>query len=228
MFVTALIMGFAGSLHCAGMCSPLAMAVTNVSSAAFVNRVLYNLGRITTYGILGAIIASIGYVLPITKFQHLLSIGLGILLITLAAIGMTDVKIPFLSTGLTKATTILKSLFAKFLRHRNAGGMFLLGSLNGLLPCGLTYLALSFCITLTSPLAGFVYMFTFGLGTLPVMLGLVSIINLITVKLKWNVRTITTGLMALSGVILIARVFFVHIPEAHTNHASVIDIVICR
>jgi uncharacterized protein len=228
MLLTALIMGFAGSLHCAGMCSPLALAVTNLNGPAFRNRLLYNLGRITMYGILGALIASIGYVIPLTKFQHILSIGLGVLLIALAAIGMTDVRIPLLTTGLAKITTLLKAMFAKFLRHKNPAAMMLLGALNGLLPCGLTFLALSFCITLTSPFVGFAYMFTFGIGTLPVMLGLVSIIKLITVKLQWNIKSITTGLMALSGILLIARVFLVHLPEAHAQHSSVMDIVICR
>lgn len=227
MLVAALILGFAGSLHCAGMCSPLAMAVTNLQGPALTNRVLYNFGRIVMYGILGAIISSIGFVLPLERFQNILSIALGLFMIMMALLGMTGVKVPFITSRMAKASGLLKKVFTKFLQTKNSGSMVLLGALNGLLPCGLTFLALSFCIALDTPSAGFAYMFTFGIGTLPVMLGLVSILPFITGKLKWNIKTVTTSLMALSGVLLIARVFLLHLPEAH-QHASVVDIVICR
>jgi len=228
MFITALIMGFAGSLHCAGMCSPLAMAVTNAQSRAMYNRILYNLGRITTYGLLGVIIASIGYILPFTKFQNILSIALGVSLIMMAAIGITGLNIPVITPIMIRFTGVLKTFFSKFIHNKSPWALLFLGSLNGLLPCGLTLLALSFCLTANSPLEGFVYMFTFGIGTLPVMLGLVSIFNIITLKLKWNIKSVTTGLMVLSGMLLIARVFILHIPEGHPEHSSFIDIVICR
>src|SRR5688572_23370817 len=99
MFLTALIMGITGSLHCAGMCSPLAMSVTSMRSSAFSNRLLYNLGRITTYGMLGALVTAIGYVLPMSKFQNLLSIVLGLTLITMAALGTTGVRIPLVTAA---------------------------------------------------------------------------------------------------------------------------------
>ena len=74
MVLTALIMGLTGSLHCVGMCSPLAMAVGNMNTRAFLNRVIYNAGRIVTYGVLGLGIAGVGLALPISKFQNLVSI----------------------------------------------------------------------------------------------------------------------------------------------------------
>ncbi|HEY0656519.1 MAG TPA: sulfite exporter TauE/SafE family protein [Chryseosolibacter sp.] len=227
MLAAALIMGFAGSLHCAGMCSPLALAVTNMKSKAFANRILYNAGRISMYGLLGALFASIGYIFPINNFQTALSLGLGLVMIVLAVLGMTDVKVPFVAATMARVTAALKNVFSRFLTKKNPAAMIVLGSINGLLPCGLTFLALSFCVTLHSPLSGFAYMFTFGLGTLPVMLGLISILNVVTMKLKWDVKTVTTGLMALSGILLIARVFLVHAPEAH-GHSPIVDIVICR
>ena len=228
MLLSALIMGVAGSLHCAGMCSPLVMTVTNRRSSGISNRLLYNLGRITTYGVLGAIVATIGYVLPLSGFQNLLSLTLGLTLIALALVGTTGVRIPVLTAALARLMGVLKKAFSKILYQKNPGSLLLLGSLNGLLPCGLTLLALSFCITLQTPAEGFVYMFIFGIGTLPIMLGFVSVIGFVKTRLNWNIKAVTTGLMVLSGVLLIARVFLIHHPEGHTHELDLVDIVICR
>jgi sulfite exporter TauE/SafE len=157
MIITALVMGFAGSMHCVGMCSPLAMTVSNLS-------------RILTYGLLGAIVGGAGWALPISGFQNILTLVLGIALLTFAALGVTSVHIPVLTSAIQKLTTILKSAFGKFLQRKNYISIFILGTLNGLLPCGLTFLALTYCLTLGSIGNSFYFMLLFGVGTSPVML----------------------------------------------------------
>jgi len=228
MLLTALLMGLAGSLHCAGMCSPLAMTVTNMNRSVFSGRVLYNVGRITTYAALGAAAAAIGYVIPLSRFQNMLSLTLGSTLILMGAAGVTGVRIPLITNLLTRFTASLKRLFAKFIYRKNYGAMLLLGSLNGLLPCGLTFIALSACITLPTPAEGFLFMILFGAGTLPVMLGLVSIVDVVKNKMHWNIKQLTTGLMVLSGLLLIARVVFLHLPATPHHALDSVDIVICR
>jgi sulfite exporter TauE/SafE len=227
MWTTALLMGLAGSLHCIGMCSPLAMAVTTMSSTAKANRLIYNGGRIITYSILGGIVASLGFVLPFFKFQNLVSILLGIALL-LIGIGVLKIHIPILSILIGKFTYLLKNLFTKFLQRKNYGSMLLLGALNGLLPCGLVYIALTYCITLQSPLDGFKFMMLFGAGTLPVMLGLTSLIPGFAKRLNLNLQLITSGMLILSGILLIVRVFMVHLPHQGSFQEGVIDIVLCR
>jgi sulfite exporter TauE/SafE len=226
MFLAAFIMGLAGSLHCAGMCSPLAMTVTSMTRSVFVNRILYNVGRVATYGLLGAIAAAAGYMIPLGKFQNALSISFGMMFIVMAAVGVTGIRIPFITNSLTRFTGFVKNVFSKFIHRKHYGTQLLLGAVNGLLPCGLTFLALSFCITLPSPIDGIIYMLWFGAGTLPVMLGLISIVDLIKNKLHWNMKHVTTGLMVLSGILLIARVFLLH-PSAHRVH-DVVEITTCR
>lgn len=227
MLLTAFIMGLAGSIHCAGMCSPLVMAVTQMSRSAFYKRVIYNLGRITTYGILGAIVSTIGYILPLQKYQNVLSVTLGLVLVLLAVRGVTTFRVPLIMNGVTKFSGVVRKLFSGMINQKSYQAMWLLGALNGLLPCGLTFLALTFCLAMPSPEMGLLYMFSFGAGTLPVMLGLVSIIPYLTGKLHWKVKTVTTGLMALSGILLIARVFLVHLPETRQYVTGGIDII-CR
>jgi sulfite exporter TauE/SafE len=228
MIWTALILGFAGSLHCLGMCSPLAMAVTNLSPVASLTRLLYNLGRILTYGILGGVVASVGLVFPMIKYQNLLSIVLGIALVTIGISGISVIKIPLITSALARLNYILKNLFARILRSRSLAATFLLGSLNGLLPCGLSFLALTYCVTLAAPFDGFNFMILFGVGTLPVMLGFTSVFKWLISKLHFTSQRLTVGLLIVSGLLLIARVFIVHLPESRSFNDAVVDIVICR
>jgi uncharacterized protein len=227
MWVTALIMGLAGSLHCIGMCSPLAMVVANNSPRVSANKVVYNAGRILTYSMLGVIASSVGFVIPIFKFQNLLSIVLGIALL-LVGIGTLKANIPLLSAFIGRLTTRLKIIFSKFLQRKTLGSVLLLGSLNGLLPCGLVYIALTYCLTLQSPLEGFVFMSLFGAGTLPVMLGLTSLVQQLVKRFNISLKHLTSGMMIFTGILLIARVFIVHLPHDASLHGGVIDIVLCQ
>jgi sulfite exporter TauE/SafE len=227
MWVTALIMGLTGSLHCVGMCSPLAMAITNNRSVVSSNRLVYNAGRILTYSLLGLTIASLGFIIPVFKFQNLVSIVLGLVLLSVG-IGRINVNIPFLSAFIGRQTTTLKILFAKFLQRKSLTSVLFLGSLNGLLPCGLVYMALAYCLTLRSPWEGFLFMSVFGAGTLPVMLGLTGLIQRLVKRFNLSFQHVTSGMMILAGVLLIARVFIVHLPHKASLQEGMIDIVLCR
>jgi uncharacterized protein len=226
MVLTALIMGLTGSLHCVGMCSPLAMAVGNMNTRAFLNRVIYNAGRIVTYGVLGLTIAGVGLAFPISKFQNLISIFLGIILL-LAGTGLLKVNIPILSSAIGKLTVTLKKLFTRFLNRKNFGSVFLLGTLNGMLPCGLVWIALTYSFTLQSAMEGFSFMILFGIGTLPVMLGFTSVITQLLQRFNFNFQGITSAMLILSGILLIVRVFFLHLPHQHSLQQGVVDIVLC-
>jgi len=227
MVLTALIMGLTGSLHCVGMCSPLAMAVGNMNTRAFLNRAVYNAGRIVTYGLLGLTIAGVGLAFPISKFQNLVSILLGVILL-LAGIGLLKVNIPILSSAIGKLTFMLKKLFTRFLNRKHFGSVFVLGTLNGILPCGLVWIALTYSLTLQSPLEGFNFMMLFGLGTLPVMLGFTSIITQLLKRFKFNFQHITSAMLILSGILLIVRVLIIHLPHQHSLQQGVVDIVLCN
>jgi sulfite exporter TauE/SafE len=227
MVLTALVMGFAGSLHCIGMCSPLAMAVTNLNPRVALNRLIYNVGRIFTYGILGAIVGTLGWTMPFGNFQNLVSILLGVTLLIFGVLGVSNLRVPGLTNILQHATTYLKKLFGKFLQQKNYSSVLILGSLNGILPCGLTFLALTFCLTLNSPIDSFYYMVLFGLGTLPAMLGFTAILMSFLKRFNVSLRKVTTTMLILSGCLLIARVFLFHhhnLPEEH----GMVDIILCR
>ena len=227
MIVTALIMGFAGSMHCVGMCSPLAMAVSSMNANALLNKIIYNTGRIFTYGLLGAAVTTTGFITPLSKYQNLVSIILGIGLLLIAA-GLLKPTIPFLSQAVGSFTVLLKSLFAKFIKKKNYGSILFLGVLNGFLPCGLVLIALTYALTLNSTLDGFTFMLLFGAGTLPVMLGLTGVLQYSIIRFNLNLKSITTGMLILSGALLIARVFITELPHHPSIEEGIIDIVLCK
>ena len=228
MFWTPIILGFAGSLHCLGMCSPLAVAVTSRSSKVITARVLYNFGRILTYGISGSIVASVGFALPLGKYQNVLSIAAGVMLLVIGVTGVSGFKIPFVTKGLERWSIFLKKQFSTFLTKRNNASTFILGSLNGILPCGLSYVALTYCLTLAGPIDGFNFMFLFGMGTLPVMAGFTSIFHWVIKRFSLSMRKLTTGLLVVSGLLLIGRVFYAHAAHSHGIAKGSVDVVVCR
>lgn len=164
------LLGLVGSLHCVGMCGPLALAlpVTGKSFKSFLaGRLVYNFGRITTYAMLGAIFGLIGKSFALAGFQRWISIAAGsVILIALFSSSRLAVGRPILHT-----IASLKSGFSKLLQRRTLGSLGLLGLLNGLLPCGLVYAACAVSASSGGFISGIQSMLLFGLGTTPVMLG---------------------------------------------------------
>jgi len=168
---SAFLIGLVGSVHCAGMCGPLVLALptTGNSRAAYLTgRAIYNLGRIASYCLLGAVFGLLGKSLALAGAQRWASLGAGIaILAALAASSRYGLGWPA-----TKAVAWLKASFSSLLRKRSLPALFLLGILNGMLPCGLVYVAGTSAVALGGLTSAIVYMFAFGLGTLPMMLGL--------------------------------------------------------
>ncbi len=225
MELTALVLGFAGSLHCLGMCSPLVMAVTSTKPGTLLNRMIYNAGRILTYACIGAVVSGVGFMLPLHRFQNVLSIALGVVLLIIGLGGLRNLKIPGITALVQRLTLTLKNHFAHQLKQKTRGAILLLGALNGLLPCGLTAIAFTWCLTLRGPLDGFNFMLLFGAGTLPVMLGITGILPTLARKAQWSIHRLTTSMLILSGCVLIARAFLIHLPHEHSG--NFVEIILC-
>ena len=165
--IAALLLGFLGSLHCAGMCGPLVLLtpVAGKTRAAIVaSRVLYHAGRIGVYTLIGLMFGIVGESIVLAGFQRWLSIAVGLALI-----------VGIFATAPLKARAgqipaFIKSLFGKFLRAPNYASIFALGATNGLLPCGLVYMAATASVSRGNALQSMAYMTLFGLGTLPMLL----------------------------------------------------------
>lgn len=187
---------------------------------------LYNGGRIISYGIQGVVAASVGFVFERTGLQGIFSVTLGVLLIIAGFAGMTNFNVPFISSGINRLTTFIKLRLGDFMKRKTKAALVVTGMLNGLLPCGLTYMALSYCVTITEPITGFMFMVIFGLGTLPVMLGFTSLVQKLMNYFNISFSKITTFSMVFVGLMLVSRTLYSHHNDSHPVDKD--GITVCR
>ncbi|MGJ1410709.1 sulfite exporter TauE/SafE family protein [Sphingobacterium thalpophilum] len=166
----AFFMGLLGSVHCAAMCGPLIFAIEGrqgIGWRALTNKVLYQLGRILTYGSIGLSLGTIGTLAQIQGWQRALSWSTGILLVLIALLHFMGRANQTVSRWQTMAVQPFVRLLSRWLLK--PGGSFIAGILNGLLPCGMVYMALVSAINADGPKQSFLFMLYFGLGTLPLL-----------------------------------------------------------
>lgn len=215
-FGTALALGLVGSLHCAGMCGPLALALpaSGATAMSFVaGRFAYNFGRILTYAALGLFFGAVGRTFVLVGFQRWLSIGLGVALL----VGLLAARKLALWRPVIRLVERLKAPLTALLQQRSLHSLGVLGLLNGLLPCGLVYVACAAAAATGSIGGGAAYMAVFGLGTVPMMLaiGLSRKVVPATWRLKLA-RTVPVAVVAVA-VLLILRGLSLGIPYLSPN-----------
>jgi sulfite exporter TauE/SafE len=202
-FGIAFVLGLLGSLHCAAMCGPLMLAlpVPPGGPARFAaGRVAYQLGRVATYCLLGVVAGLAGRSIVLAGMQRWLSIALGLAIL----LGFLVSKKIALSASVVRLVSKLKAAMSAQLRQRSLRSLVLLGWLNGLLPCGLVYVALAGAVTGGSVLSGMIYMAFFGLGTVPTMLGISLTGKLFPVGLRLRLRSaIPVGVCVLAGLLIL-------------------------
>ncbi len=222
MLWTAFILGLAGSLHCVGMCGPIAMALpgnTTIILRFISGRLLYQFGRITTYIGLGAIAGILGKGISLFGVQQSVSVGLGLILILVA---VYPTHKPLLNwTFLQGSLAQLKINLGKLLKHHQFASLFGVGLLNGLLPCGLVYAALTAALSTTGPLEASIYMGVFGLGTLPLMLATSFLGKLVRPQLRNHFSLAMKVCMICLGIFLVGRgVTNGNLHFFHQNHPN--------
>jgi len=210
---TALALGAIGSLHCVGMCGPLALALPAKTEATrsqhVAGRLAYNLGRAVTYAFMGIFAGILGKAMQLAGLQQAVSILLGALLLATV----------FLSTKHLPAWMIrtfykpVQHALGRILKRGSLTGLFQTGLLNGLLPCGLVYAALASASMHPGAVQGAVFMFLFGLGTLPMMF-LLSLggLRLRTPKLQPVLHRVIPAVTFIVAVLLILRGLSLNIP----------------
>lgn len=192
MLWAGFIFGLLGSFHCVGMCGAIALALPGQPGAAGAQwryvggRLLYNAGRVTTYTLLGVVVGAAGQSLRLAGWQQSLSIASGLLILLLVAVPEYHTSRLAAAFGFNRPLAHLKQTLAAFFQRKELSALYISGLLNGLLPCGLVYLALAGALSAPGFGGAAAYMFLFGLGTLPLMLGLSLTGRL--VPLVWRAR----------------------------------------
>jgi len=215
LIISAIGLGFASGFHCVGMSGPIALSMGLTKKQAtnyYLQNLTYQFGRISTYAFLGAILGIIGQGFEMAGFQQYLTIAVGILLIIMAlfSFGGKDFasKIPFISKFLFK----VKSNLGSVLQKADYRSRFTTGILNGFLPCGMVYMALTASLASGGIWQGALYMALFGLGTLPFMFTVVLLGNLITQSFRMKVLKFVPLVMIILGGLFILRGLQLGIP----------------
>lgn len=208
------VLGLMSSMHCIGMCGPLAMAlpVHHLSRAGqLLSMVLYHTGRVLTYSIVGLLFGLAGRGLYLAGFQQWFSIATGMIMLLLAVkyfAGNTHGYPKWVQAWYMPLQNVMRRL----LKQTNAFSFLLFGMANGLLPCGMVYIAIIGAIGLSDPLQSAGFMMVFGLGTFPAMFLMswfgIRISMDVRAKLKRAVPFVIAGM----GVILILRGMNLGIP----------------
>ncbi|MEO5892522.1 MAG: sulfite exporter TauE/SafE family protein [Ferruginibacter sp.] len=215
IFLEALLLGTIGSFHCIGMCGPLAFALplsNNSDFAKFTGSFLYNMGRITTYSALGLLFGLTGKSFLLFGFQQGLSITAGTVILFfllmpkkwLAGIGTNNM------IGLYNSR--IRSALGRLFSKKNYHSLFAIGLLNGLLPCGMIYMAVATAIIFADPIKSSFFMAAFGLGTLPMMWSVSFFGNYIGTRLRQKIRAAYPVMMAVMACLLIVRGLGLGIP----------------
>jgi sulfite exporter TauE/SafE len=208
MLWTGFLFGLLGSFHCVGMCGAIALALPGQAGAAsgryMAGRVLYNLGRVTTYATLGGLAGLVGQGLRLAGVQQSLSIVSGVLILALVAVPERYTSRLASLLGFSRPLAWVKTMLGQLFQQASFPALYATGLLNGLLPCGLIYLALAGALSAPGVVGAAAYMACFGLGTLPLMLGLSLSGRL--VPLMWRARMrqavpYTAGLLAVLFIV---------------------------
>ena len=213
--VSALVLGLIGSFHCVGMCGPIAVALP-INNQSWFSRLsgtfLYNIGRAITYGIMGAVFGILGEGIQLGGLQKWVSIIMGIIMILSVVFPFLFRNTRLLDQYIYGYVDKLKAYLGPLFKNSSLISLFFIGILNGLLPCGLVYVALAGAIATGGVLSGSLYMFVFGLGTLP-MLAVVTLAgNVISGRFKSAVNKLIPYVIVLIGALFILRGLQLGIP----------------
>lgn len=208
-FVAVFLVGLLGGVHCVGMCGGIVSALSlqsagSTASAGSAWSVLlaYNVGRIASYGVAGAVVGAIG------GFGRLFDNWLPVQLVLYVAANLMMVALGLYLTGLTRALAFVERLgqwlwrrvqpaTRRFVPVRGVAQALPLGMLWGWLPCGLVYGAMSMALLSGSAWRGAATMLAFGLGTLPNLM----LAGLLLVRFRNVVQA--RALRLLSGAIVL-------------------------
>lgn len=215
IFFVAFMIGIVGSFHCVGMCGPLALSLP-LSNNSFTARIsgafIYNAGRIVTYSFFGLVFGLIGQTASLFGFQQWLSIITGIVILLFVIMPKRYKMQSSASTFVTGFFTRIRSMLGNLFTKKNQSSLFIIGLLNGLLPCGLVYMAVAGAIAAGDIGKSVLFMAFFGLGTLPVMLMVSFFGNYVGVSFRQMIRRAYPYLMIFIACLLILRGMGLGIP----------------
>lgn len=230
VIISGFILGAISSFHCVGMCGPLALSlpISQFSPGKKVLGILlYNFGRVVTYSSLGFFFGFVGRQIFIAGFQQTFSISAGAVIFFLFIMGLLHKKINRVK-AIDKFYLKVQLIVARFLRINNPVGFFITGLANGLLPCGMVYLAITGATAANNIWYGTGFMAAFGFGTAPALLVLSFAGFVISTEARHFILKLTPYAFFIISVLLILRGLNLGIPYLSPSFAANSAVVGCH
>lgn len=223
MLYTAFIFGLISSFHCIGMCGPIAMMlpVDRDNQAKKVAQIItYHIGRLTAYALIGLVFGLVGKSLFLAGMQQKLSVFIGVAMIAVILIPeKAFAKYNFSKPVFVVISKIKTALGSQF-KNKSFKSLFMIGLLNGFLPCGMVYVALFGAIAMQSESLGVIYMILFGLGTIPMISSVVYLHSFLTVPVRNKIQKAIPYVAIAMGILFILRGLGLGIPYVSPSDAS--------
>lgn len=214
MFWSAILFGLLGSFHCIGMCGPIAFILPvdkNKPVKLFFQLASYHLGKLFTYGIIGLVFGFLGRGFYLLGLQQQISIIMGIFMILLVLFPKISNK-NVLSKKVGSIIIKIKSGLGKELQKKQNDTLFIIGFLNGFLPCGLVYMAVLGAIATGGVLTSSFYMILFGLGTIPLLTAVTFLGNFTKINFRQKLQKAIPAIVFFIGVLFVLRGLGLGIP----------------
>lgn len=213
--ISALIFGLVSSLHCIGMCGPIALMlpISQHNPVVKIRQMFtYHIGRIAAYSLLGVVFGLFGKGLFLAGFQQQLSIVVGIIMIVLALVPSNRIGNFNVLKPLYRFVNWIKSSLGKQFKKKSPKALFLIGFFNGFLPCGMVYVALFGALATQDVIMGMAYMALFGVGTIPLMSLVIYFKNLFSDRFRRGIMKYYPVVIVIIGMLFIIRGLGLNIP----------------
>jgi len=232
-FGLLLVLGFLTSFHCLGMCGGIAISQSignkpNIIAIEEKNRhaglassILYNLGRVIGYTVVGGIVGGVGQAISFSGvWKGFVPIAGGLFMIIMG-INLLEI-FPVL-----RRLNIRMPLFAaKKLKGNNNYSPFYVGLLSGLMPCGPLQIVQLYAMGTGSAVWGALSMFVFSAGTAPLLFAFGAASSIINKKYTGRILKVSAALVIFLGLVMVGRGLalsgvMMHSPAALSGDAGV-------
>jgi len=214
MLYSAVLFGLIGSFHCVGMCGPIAFMIPidrQRKVRGIWQTTLYHGGRVFSYSLIGALFGLLGKGFYFFGLQQQISIAVGLVMI-LSILAPKLFSRFSITKPIFRFTNRIKNALGQSLKKKESSTFFTIGFLNGLLPCGLVYMAMIASLTSTSVWEGMLYMALFGLGTVPLMTAMVILGNLTGYINRQKIQKVIPYAVVIIGCFFVLRGLGLGIP----------------
>ena len=214
--IAGFTLGILGAFHCIGMCGPLILAipfqVIESKTKRILTYILYGSGKTLAYGSLGLLVGLIGGQAKQLIAQRYVSVVAGFLLLLTALVPMLFKRAKFRSKFVTQFTAWVNRNIARQFKNQSVYSFGIIGFFNGLLPCGLVYVAIASAVSAGCISNSILLMLFFGIATMFSLTVFSVVFQKLPIALRNQIRKFFPYLIIVTAVLLILRGLQLDIP----------------